>query len=264
MADPAPELLVIPEGGIRVVTLNRPELLNAAGDHLLRRLAAVWGEIALDPEARVVILTGAGRAFSAGGDFAHFTRNAQDLDYCISGLDNERNLVRAMLDFPLPVICAVNGPAVGFAATLLGLSDIVLISDKAYIAEPHVNVGLVVGDGIAVSWPFLMSLQKAKEYIFTGDRIQPVEAVALGLANRVVPHDDLMADARALAEKLMKQPRRMLCDSKRIMNLHMQQIAGPILDSVFAYQRSASQGPDHQRIVADAIAKNEAKKRGSS
>ena len=104
---------------------------------------------------------------------------------------------------PIPIIAAVNGPAVGWGATMATLCDIVLMSEKSFIAEPHINIGLVVGDGISVAWPLYTSLLRAKELIFTGDRITPQQAVEFGLANRVVAPDALMTEARTLADKLL-------------------------------------------------------------
>ena len=100
--------------------------------------------------------------------------------------------------------------------------DIVLIAESAFIADTHVNIGLVCGDGGAVAWPLMMSLLKAKEYLFTGDRISAPEAVALGLANRVVPGDTLLDEAKALAHRLAAQPAQAIQETKRALNLHLQ------------------------------------------
>ncbi len=241
------------EGGIRLVTLNRPEQLNAAGPTMLWALTELAGQLAEDDEAQVVILTGAGRAFSAGGDFQHFIKSSQDADYARATLENSRRFVERMLALPMPLIAAVNGAAVGFGATLMALSDLVLMSDRAHIAEPHINVGLVVGDGISFAWPLYMSLLRAKEYIYTGDSIAPEQAVALGLANHVVAHDSLMDEARALAEKLCRQPRTALRETKKILNLHLQQSMAAVLDAMLERQFAQTQGPEHGALVARMI-----------
>lgn len=247
------ELQLRCEGGVRLVTLNRPEQANAAGSAMLWALTELARQLALDEEAGAVIITGAGRAFSAGGDFQHFTRTAREPDYARAALDNSRRFIEHMLALPMPVIAAVNGAAVGFGATLLALSDLVLLSDQAWIAEPHIDVGLVLGDGIAASWPLYMSLLRAKEYIYTGERIAPELAVSLGLANRVVPHERLAAEAMTLAQKLCGRPRQALRGSKQILNLYLRHAAGQVLDTLLERQFAQTQGPEHGAIVAQLV-----------
>ena len=123
------------------------------------------------------------------------------------------------------------------------------MSDKAFIAEPHINIGLVVGDGISVSWPLYMSLLRAKELIFTGDRISPRQAVEFGLANRVVAHEDLISEARKLAEKLIAQPREALRESKKLMNLYLHRSAAQILDNQTSKQLTATLSAEHHTIA---------------
>ena len=162
-------------------------------------------------------------------------------------------------------VYAVNGPAVGWGATLATLCDIVLMSDKAFMAEPHVNIGLVVGDGISVSWPLYMSLLRAKELIFTGERITPQQAVEFGLANRVVAHDDLMAEARKLADKLIAQPREALRESKKLMNLYLHRSAAQMLDNQNSKQLVATLSEEHHTIARAFIdkQKRQQEKKGS-
>jgi len=176
------ELLVAAEGGLRIITLNRPNDLNASTSEMLFSFPRLFAALAEDPEARVAILTGAGRAFSAGGDMSHFVKTLDDADFARTVQENARRTIHSCIDLPIPIIAAVNGPAVGWGATLATLCDIVLMSEKAFLAEPHINIGLVVGDGISVSWPLYMSLLRAKELIFTGERINPQQAVEFGLA----------------------------------------------------------------------------------
>lgn len=254
-----PELKVEAHGAIRTVTMNRPEDMNAANSEMLFALTDLCRLLSEDPDVRVVILTGAGSAFSAGGDFQHLARTAYELEYAETTMNNARQFIRAMVELPIPVIAAVNGPAVGFGATLASLCDLVLVSDKAYFAEPHINVGLVVGDGIAVTWPLYMSMLKAKEFIFTGQRIQPQQAVDCGLANRVVSHQQLMSESLLLAEQMAGQPSEALKDTKRIMNLYLQQNITNVLDTHLATQLLATQRPAHRNIVEKLIAKQRRK-----
>jgi len=129
----------------------------------------------------------------------------------------------------------------------------VLISETAFVAEPHINIGLVVGDGISVSWPLYTSLLRAKELIFTGDRITPQQAVEFGLANRVVAPDKLLEEARALAAKLLKQPTQALRETKKLMNLHLHNSAAQVLDATLGRQLAATVSPEHHAIATQFI-----------
>lgn len=262
MYDLPDEIKVEAEDGLRIVTLDRPDDRNPASTAMLFALTSLARALAGDTTARVLILTGAGSAFSAGGDFQHLLRTARDPELARATLDNARDFVAAMIDLPIPAIAAVNGAAVGFGATLAALCDIVLIADTAFIAEPHVNVGLVLGDGISVTWPLLMSMLKAKEYIFTGDRIPAEAAVACGLANRVVPHATLLDEARALARKLEAQPASALRGSKALLNLYHKQAMDLVLKQMLDRQLEATGGPDHGRIVQGMIARQARRQAG--
>jgi enoyl-CoA hydratase len=250
------EIQVTGEGPIRQVTLNRPEQLNATNAALHRGISEVWRELAADEEARVVILTGAGSAFSAGGDFGFMVQLQQDAAFREQTMDEARTILLDMLRFPLPVIAAVNGPAVGLGASLALSCDLVLMSDRAHLADPHLNVGLVAGDGGAALWPLYTSLLRAKEFIFTGERIAPEQAVQLGLANRVVPHDSLMDEVTKLAEKLARLPAKALRDTKRALNTHAEKaVAGPLEIAIQAEIASLA-SPEHAARVQKLISRS--------
>lgn len=247
--DLPPGLRVDSEDGLRIVTLCRPEELNASTTEMLMAYPRLFRALAEDRGARVVILTGEGRAFSAGGDFRHFTKTLDDPGFARDVQENARRTIHSIIDLPIPMIAAVNGPAVGWGATLATLSDIVLMSERSFMAEPHVNIGLVLGDGISVSWPLYTSLLRAKELILTGDRITPAQAVEFGLANRVVAPEALMTEARALAAKMLAQPRQALEDSKKILNLYMRQNAATVLETTLARQLAATLSPEHNALA---------------
>ena len=139
-----------------------------------------------DTQARAVVLTGAGRAFSAGGNVEDFAIFAADLELRRRSLRQGRQLFDDLINFHLPIVAAVNGPAVGLGCTIVTACDIVLMSDRAYLADPHVQVALVAGDGGAVTWPLHIGLLRAKPYLLTGERVPAELAVQLGLATRVV------------------------------------------------------------------------------
>jgi enoyl-CoA hydratase len=248
------DILVTAEGGLRIITLNRPSELNASTTEMLFTYPRLFRALAEDPEARVAILTGAGRAFSAGGDMNHFVKTLDDTDFARAVQENSRRTIHSFIDVPIPIIAAVNGPAVGWGATLATLCDIVLMSEKSFMAEPHINIGLVVGDGISVSWPLYTSLLRAKELIFTGDRITPQQAVEFGLANRVVAPEKLMEEARALADKLLKQPAQALRETKKLMNLYLHRSAAQMLDATLGRQLAATMSSEHNAIARDFIA----------
>ncbi|MDV7136540.1 enoyl-CoA hydratase [Williamsia sp. 1138] len=248
-SDLGPELLVESDGGVRMVTLNRPEALNSANKALHGALIAVWGRIAKDPDARSVVLTGAGRAFSAGGDMHHLQSLQTDPVKRRGEIDGARELVTAMVDFPLPVVAAVNGPAVGLGCNLAVCSDIVLIGSSAFLADPHVGIGLTAADGGAPTWPLLMGMLRAKEYLYTSARIPAETAVSLGLANRLVDDADLQTEALALAKQLAAQPPQAIQSTKRALNLHIKRAIAGVLDYALTEEYVSFDQPEHQAIV---------------
>ncbi|MET7842778.1 enoyl-CoA hydratase/isomerase family protein [Streptomyces sp. NPDC005356] len=257
--DLAPDLLVTAEGPLRLVELNRPEQLNSMSDLLHSGLAALWDRIAADEEARAVILTGRGRAFSAGGNFEVMTRVQRDAGFREQNVVEARRIVTGMLRCPVPVIAAVNGPAVGLGTSLALLSDLVLISEKAYFADPHLGVGLVPGDGGALALPLLVGPLRAKELLFFGSRVDPQDAVRLGLANRVVAPDKLLDEARELADRLARLPVQAVRDTKRLVNLHLEQAAAVVLEPSLMAERQSMASAEHIDLVAELIARHEKK-----
>jgi enoyl-CoA hydratase/carnithine racemase len=237
-------LTVEADGPVRIITLNDPDRLNAMTDPLHEALTDVWVHIMRDLEVRAVILTGSGRAFSAGGNIPGFIRNVEDVEYRRAGMRTAKLLVDHILGCHVPVIAAVNGPAVGLGCSIAVACDLVLMSDEAYLADTHVNVGLVAGDGGVVTWPFMMSMLKAKEYLFTGERIPAATAVQLGLANRAVPAADLLTEAKALAHKLAAQPAQALQETKRSINLHLQQAALTVLPYALSAETESFSSPE--------------------
>ena len=204
--DLPPELRVEADGPVRTVILNRPTELNAINRSLHRALAIVWAQLSADLDARVVILTGAGRSFSAGGDLDWISSFPHDPVARDDSLREGAQIIEEILRFPLPVIGAVNGAAVGLGCSLAVLCDAALISERAFLADPHVSVGLVAGDGGAAFWPLLTPILRSRHYLYTGDRIPAAEAVELGLATRAVAPEDLLPEARRLAGRLAQQP----------------------------------------------------------
>ncbi|GMU79820.1 MAG: enoyl-CoA hydratase [Acidimicrobiia bacterium] len=218
------------DGPIRIVTLSRPEHLNAANDELHAGLARVWPQLSADAGARVAVVTGAGRAFSAGGDFDLLDRMANDRGLRRDVIAEGREIVINMMRCRVPVIAAVNGPAVGLGCSVVALSDVVYMAESAYLSDPHVLVGLVAADGGPITWPLLTSLILAKEYAFTGDRIPAARAKEIGLANHVVPDGEVLDAAVATAHKIAKLPQQAVEATKRVLNLHLEHAVLNTLD----------------------------------
>ncbi|SHN16168.1 enoyl-CoA hydratase/isomerase family protein [Cryptosporangium aurantiacum] len=264
MSDPfGPELLVESRGPVRIVTLNRPEALNATNEALHSALIGVWRHIAADRDARAVVLTGAGRAFSAGGDLQHFVDLWDDRSARREEIDGAGRLVAEMLDFPLPIVAAINGPAVGLGCSLACCSDIVLIAESAYIADPHVGVGLTAADGGAPAWPLLMGMLRAKEYLLTGERIPADQAVALGLANRVVPDGESVEAALAVATKLAKLPPQAVQSTKRALNMHLKRAVAGVIEYALSEEYQSFDTPEHRAIVTTFLEKSRARATGA-
>ncbi|WP_410872834.1 enoyl-CoA hydratase/isomerase family protein [Nocardia sp. A7] len=241
-----PGLTVTADGPVRTVLIDRPDELNAVNADLHRALAQVWRRLAADTEARVVILTGAGRAFSAGGDLAWITSFLDDPAARDESIREGAEIIEELLRFPLPVIAAVNGAAVGLGASIAVLCDVVLMSESAYLADPHVAVGLVAGDGGAAFWPLLTPILRTREFLYTGDRIDAATAVSVGLASRTTAPDALLDEARALAHRLAAQPVEALRGTKRVVNMYLTQaLAGP-LQAGFAAEVVSMQTDEHR------------------
>jgi enoyl-CoA hydratase len=242
-------LTVSSEGPIRIVCMNRPEALNAANQDLHRRLAEVWTELDADEECRGVVLTGAGRAFSAGGDLGVLRQMHDDPTYRERILNEGRHIIEGMVRFPWPVISAVNGPAVGLGCSLAGLSDVVLIEESAYLSDPHVSVGLVAGDGGVLTWPLLTSLLRAKEYLLTGDRIPAAKAVEFGLANRVVADGTSREEAVKLAQRMATQPHAALKATKRALQHGVERAVFELLDFAVLAESVSSASSEHSAVL---------------
>jgi enoyl-CoA hydratase/carnithine racemase len=241
---------VTADGPVRIVTFTRPEQLNAVNDDLHRALATVFSQLSADADARVAVLTGEGRAFSAGGDFDLLDRMSKDRKLRRDTLAEGREIVLSMLRCRLPVIAAVNGPAVGLGCSLLALSDVVYMAESAYLSDPHVAVGLVAADGGPVTWPLHTSLLLAKEYAFTGERISAARAAEIGLANHVCPDDDVLPTALAAAHKIAALPQQAVEATKRVLNLHLEQAVLATIDFALAAE-SESFDTDELRANID-------------
>jgi len=251
MADAAnPVIRVESDGPLRIVTLNRPEAMNAFDREMHEAFPRILSELGQDREARAVVLTGAGRAFSAGGDITGFAKNHEDLEYRRSGLRQARRLFDELISLHLPVVAAVNGPAVGLGCTVATACDIVFMAETAFFADPHVTVALVAGDGGAITWPTLTSLLKAKQYLLTGDRMPAREALAIGLANFVVPAEELLDATTAFAGRLASLPPQAVQDTKLVLNQLLRERAAAALPFGLAAESQSSDTAEYADVPA--------------
>lgn len=231
------------EPNILWLTLNRPEVLNAANVRLHTELVEVWQTIDRDPDVHVAVVTGAGRAFSAGGDLQMVEDAYRNYDEVLRILDEARDLVYNMLHCRKPIISAINGAAVGAGLVVALLADISIAAESARLADGHVRMGVAAGDHAAIIWPLLVGMAKAKYYLMTSDFLSGKEAERLGLVSLCVPDDDVLAKAEAIARELATGPRHAIRFTKRALNQWLLQ-AGPIFDHSLALEMLGFFGED--------------------
>jgi enoyl-CoA hydratase len=217
------------------VTLNRPEVLNAANGRMHTELVALWETIERDPEVQVVVVTGAGRAFSAGGDLQLVQNAHNNVEEILRILDEARDLVYNMLRCSKPIISAINGPAVGAGLVVALLADISIAGETARLADGHVRMGVAAGDHAAIIWPLLCGMAKAKYYLMTSDFVSGREAERMGLVSLCVPDGEVTERAMQVALDLATGPRHAIRFTKRALNQWLLQ-AGPIFDHSLALE----------------------------
>ena len=245
--------------GVLWVTLNRPDRRNAINPAMHEELTPLLHRITEDREVKVVVLTGAGeKAFCVGADFGGMQENL-DAGYPDGMPDlmiGSASLVRAHLGVPQPIVAAINGDAMGLGATLALFCDIPLAVASARIADPHVNAGLVAGDGGAILWPLLMGLNRGKEFLLTGDVITGEEAHRLGLVNHVYASvDDLLKAADAMALRLAQGPQVAIQFNKRLANAELVDRVNRLLDASLAMEAVTFATADHKEAVRSFLEK---------
>ena len=244
-------ILVEKKDGICKLTMNRPEALNAVGPELHPELESIFADVARDSEVRVVVLTGAGKAFSAGGDIKLMERglDAPVADKTVGLFGEARRLIHNIIDVPQPIIAMVNGHAMGLGATLALFCDLVYVAEGARIGDPHVGVGLVAGDGGAVIWPLLIGIAKAKEYLLTGAPLGAKEAEQIGLINKAVPLEELEPTVMAMAQRLAAGAPKAVQWTKMSINRHLRQAVTLVLDTSLALEGLSLGTQDHAAAV---------------
>ncbi len=238
------------EGRLLRVTLNRPEALNAFNLALHDELPEILEFARSDPDSDLILITGAGRAFSAGGDIAHMERNAAHPELFDHEAAQAKRIVFTLLDIEKPVICRMNGHAIGLGATVALLCDVIFASDTAKIGDPHVGIGLVAGDGGAVVWAQRIGLARAKEYLFTGDLISAHKAAEIGLVNHCLPAAELDAAVDAFCGKLLAGAQQAIRWTKMLTNIELKRIAEAVMEPGIAWELQSVRTADHREGIA--------------
>ncbi|MEX5635386.1 enoyl-CoA hydratase/isomerase family protein [Parafrankia sp. FMc2] len=224
-------------GAIAEVTLTRPELHNRVDAQLHQELADALDGIARDRKVRAVVLASTGRSFSAGGDFALMQAAHDDLATRQAIIDQGRQLVEAFLALPQPIVVAVQGPAIGLGATIVLLCDVVVAARAATLADSHVALGLVAGDGGCLVWPQAAGMVRARRHLLTGDPLTAEAAYSLGMVTDLVAApEDAVETARSIAERIAALAPLAVQGTKRTLNRVSQQRAGEVVDLSFALE----------------------------
>lgn len=236
--------------GVLLITINRPEVMNATNARLHWELTRIWATVNDDPRTKVAVITGAGdRAFSAGGDLDWITTmvgNAQT----VSGVMKEAaDIVYNMMACDKPIISAINGVAVGAGLAVAMLADISIMAEEAKITDGHVKLGVAAGDHAAILWPLLCGMAKAKYYLLTADFVDGKEAERIGLVSLCVPRAQLMDKALAVADKLAAGSQQAIRFTKRSLNGWLD-MARPIFDNSLAMEMLCFMGEDAPEGVA--------------
>ena len=262
MKQPTSFLYEQDDRGIATITLNRPERLNALTFDVYRELTDTFAALRDESDVRVVVLTGAGRAFCSGGDVHEiigelFSRDMQGL------LEFTRmtcELIQNIRSLPKPVIASLNGTTAGAGACIALASDLRIASEEAKIAFLFVKVGLA-GTDMAASYllPRIVGLSKATEMLYMGDFVSAVEAERIGLYNRVVPAADLQSTTRKFAERLAQGPAFALGKTKEMLNRELDMNLQTALESEAQAQAICMQHPDYREAYEAFVAKREAK-----
>ena len=217
------------------ITFNRPEVLNAANRQLHTEFVDLWATIDEDASVNCAVITGAGRAFSAGGDLGMVEEAYRDYDEVIRILNEARDLVYNLLHCDTPIISAINGAAVGAGLVIGLLADISIAAEDARLADGHVRMGVAAGDHAAIVWPLLCGMAKSKYYLMSSDFVSGVEAERLGLVSLCVPSEQLYEKTMVVATDIATGPRHAIKFTKRALNQWLLQ-AGPIFDHSLALE----------------------------
>ncbi|MCG8383087.1 MAG: enoyl-CoA hydratase/isomerase family protein [Gammaproteobacteria bacterium] len=246
------------DNGVMLVTLNRPEIMNATNARLHWELTKVWDTVNEDDSVKVIVVTGAGdRAFSAGGDSSWIAEMVGNADYIQTARKEAADIVYKMLDTDKPIISAINGVAVGAGLAVALMADIPIIAEEARFTDGHVKLGVSAGDHAAIIWPLLCGMAKAKYYLMTAEFISGKEAEQMGMAAKCLPREEVLPEALRIADKLAKGSQPAIQGTKKTLNGWMR-MAGPIFDHSLNVEMMCFLGSDAEEGVAAFREKREA------
>lgn len=237
------------DGRVLTIVMNRPEVKNAANVRMHNELSRVFADAARDAQSDIIVLTGAGDAFSSGGDIRSMRDKIADRTLWNDTVNEARALFYSILDLDKPLIARINGAATGLGATLAVYADISIAAETAVIGDPHVKVGLVAGDGGALMWPMLIGFQKAKELLLLGDNLSAIEAARLGLITHAVPAEALDAKVDDLVARLLKLPPFALRGTKRAINHTLKSLALATFEYGVSLETQSQLTRDHAEAV---------------
>ena len=236
--------------GVLVITINRPEQMNATNARLHWELTQIWGIVHEDEDVKVAVVTGAGdRAFSAGGDLDWVDTMIGNPRVVAQVMKEASAIVYNMLACDKPIISAINGVAVGAGLAVALIADISIMSETAKFTDGHVRLGIAAGDHAAIVWPLLCGMAKAKYYLMTADFMDGKEAERIGLVSLCVPQDKVMAKAMEVATRLANGSQQAIRFTKKSLNNWMR-VAGPIFDNSVAMEMLCFLGEDAPHGVA--------------
>lgn len=243
------------EGDVLHVEIDHPDSdLNLVDEVMHHDLTKLFRELKQEPDARAVLLSGRGRAFSAGGSFHWFT-TLRTPQRAFALNRDAKQLIWDLLDVELPIVSAVHGYAMGLGASIALFTDVIYLGESAKIADPHVKAGIVAGDGGVVAWPLAIGPARAKEYLMTGDPIGAVEAERIGLVNHVVPDDELLDTARAAAARLAAGAPMAVRYTKLAVNRLVKDALGSAFDASTGFEMTTLLSEDHVEAVDAFLAK---------
>jgi enoyl-CoA hydratase len=237
------------QGHLLIARIDRPDsALNAVNAELHHDLGQLFRELKTESTARAVMLTGVGTAFSAGGDFDWFAE-LRTVDAVHHLRREAKQIIWDLLDVEIPILCALNGPAVGLAASITLLSDMIIMSETAMIADPHVTVGLVAGDGGAAIWPLLLGPLAAKRHLMLGDPLSAEEALRYGIATEVCAPEELFERGLHWAQRLAGGAPLAVQGTKAAVNQQIKQALLTSFDLSTALEIPCLLSEDHVEAV---------------
>ena len=255
------DVLVQKNERIHVITLNRPDSLNAITTGMHHAIEDAFRDADRDPGSDVIVVTGAGRGFCSGGDMKATQKAGR------AGWKTDRprvqspgrSLLFTLLGLEKPTIAIVNGPAIGLGATIALSMDCIVMAESACIADSHIDIGAVAGDGGAILWPALIGPHRAKEFLMTGRRMYGPEAGATGLVNHVYPDNQVVEEGFAIAKVLAAKAPYALRATKIIINRNIIRQAFELHDLAIAYEHNSFRKDDYKEAMSAHVEHREPK-----